>query len=62
LNDICLEYKGKKFRVKKFKELLLHISTLPMQQQKDFLIEVFEKWRGETEQFDDVCVIGVKIK
>jgi hypothetical protein len=47
--------------VKKFKELLVQISTFPMQQQKDFLIEAFEKWKGETKQVDDVCVIGVKI-
>jgi serine phosphatase RsbU (regulator of sigma subunit)/Tfp pilus assembly protein PilF len=53
--------KGKKFMVKKFKELLINIATLPMSQQKQHLIDVFEKWKGENEQVDDVCIIGVRI-
>ena len=53
--------KGKKFMNKKFKELLTSISHLPMQEQKDNLISTLNNWRGELEQVDDVCVIGVRI-
>jgi hypothetical protein len=32
-----------------------------MEQQKKKLDEVFENWKGDLEQVDDVCVIGVRI-
>ena len=32
-----------------------------MEKQKQIIDNVFEKWKGEIEQIDDVCVIGVKI-
>ena len=53
--------KGKKFMVKKMREYVLSISHLPMQEQYQKLDEVFSKWKGELEQVDDVCVIGVRI-
>lgn len=53
--------KGKKFMYKQFKNLLLKISNLPLNQQKEILDDTFENWRGDLEQIDDVCVIGVKI-
>ncbi len=53
--------KGKKFMYKQFKNLLLKISHLPLDQQKKVLNDTFENWRGDLEQIDDVCVIGVKI-
>ena len=52
---------GKKFMYKQFKELLLSIVSLPMNDQKAKLNSVFEEWRGELEQLDDVLVIGVRI-
>jgi hypothetical protein len=30
-------------------------------QEKEFLDETIEKWRGEQEQVDDICIIGVRI-
>ena len=53
--------KGKKFKVKPFKNYLISIAHLPMQEQKEKLNETFLAWKGEHEQVDDVCVIGVKI-
>jgi hypothetical protein len=32
-----------------------------METQKQKLQDAFEQWRGQLEQVDDVCVIGVKI-
>ncbi len=52
---------GKKLKSKPFKELLLSIHALSMNTQKEKLAEAFEKWKGNLEQIDDVCVIGVKI-
>ncbi len=52
---------GKKLKYKPFKELLLSIQTQNMEQQKNSLNKFFEEWRGEHEQIDDVCVMGLKI-
>ncbi len=53
--------KGKKFKSKSFKSLLLSIQDQPMEEQKKIIDATFEKWKGSLEQIDDVCVIGVKI-
>ncbi|MGV6862107.1 MAG: SpoIIE family protein phosphatase [Putridiphycobacter sp.] len=53
--------KGKKFKLKNLKNLLLEISTLTPDQQQARLENAFYNWKGEIEQLDDVCVIGVKI-
>ena len=53
--------KGKKFKAKAFRELLLSIQGKSMEQQRVVIDEAFEKWKGNLEQVDDVCVIGVKI-
>ncbi|TXB64797.1 tetratricopeptide repeat protein [Vicingus serpentipes] len=53
--------KGKKFKAKAFRELLLSIQETPMEEQKTKIDNAFENWRGNLEQIDDVCVIGVRI-
>jgi hypothetical protein len=46
---------------KNLKELLLSIHSKPMLEQKEYLDQFFENWKGDVEQVDDVCIIGVKI-
>jgi tetratricopeptide (TPR) repeat protein/serine phosphatase RsbU (regulator of sigma subunit) len=53
--------KNKKFMVKKMREYILSISHLPMKEQHQNIKDTFNKWKGDLEQIDDVCVIGVKI-
>ena len=53
--------KGKKFKFKNLKELILSVSEKPMLEQKMIIDETFESWKGGLEQVDDVCLIGVKI-
>ncbi|MDG2228385.1 MAG: tetratricopeptide repeat protein [Flavobacteriales bacterium] len=53
--------KGKKFMIKKMREYVLSISNLTMAEQHKCITEVFSNWKGDVEQVDDVCVIGVKI-
>jgi serine phosphatase RsbU (regulator of sigma subunit) len=53
--------KGKKFKYKQLEELLLSISQLSMTEQRNALNEAFNSWKGDTEQTDDVLIIGVKI-
>lgn len=52
---------GKKLMKKTFKEELLKIHLQPMSEQKKYLNQFFENWKGNTEQIDDVCVIGIRI-
>jgi serine phosphatase RsbU (regulator of sigma subunit) len=53
--------KGKKFKPSNFRKLLLSIQDQPLSKQKELLNEAFENWRGDLEQIDDVCIIGVRI-
>jgi serine phosphatase RsbU (regulator of sigma subunit) len=53
--------KGKKFKASNLKTLLLNIHKKTMQEQETIIAETFEKWKGNIEQIDDVCLIGLKI-
>lgn len=51
---------GKKLKYKPFKNQLIQNNHLPIQKQVKILDDFFETWKGEYEQVDDVCVIGIK--
>ena len=53
--------KGKKFKYKAFKELLLKNSNNTLSSQKDQIEMAFNDWKGNQDQVDDVCIIGVKL-
>ncbi len=53
--------KGKKFKYKQLEELFLSIAAKPMEEQRSVLDSVFNDWKGELEQVDDVLVIGVRV-
>lgn len=50
----------KKYSQRRFQELLLKLSSIPMNQQEDELDKEFREWKGEHNQLDDICVMGVK--
>lgn len=52
---------GKKFKYKQFSELLLSNTNLSQKQQAELIKKAFIDWKGELEQVDDVCIIGIKI-
>ncbi|HLP11148.1 MAG TPA: SpoIIE family protein phosphatase [Flavobacteriales bacterium] len=52
---------GKKFKYSQFKEKLNEIYGLDLEKQREMLDHEFENWKGEYEQLDDVCVIGVRV-
>jgi len=53
--------KGKKYKSKPFKNFLLSISSKSMDEQKSLLENEFETWKGDLEQTDDICIMGVKL-
>jgi serine phosphatase RsbU (regulator of sigma subunit) len=52
---------GKKFMTKHFKKVLLSIQHLSMPEQNNYLKNLFQEWKGNNEQVDDVLVIGIRI-
>jgi serine phosphatase RsbU (regulator of sigma subunit) len=53
--------KGKKMKLAPFRELLTSLADKNMDNQCAVLLHEFEKWKGNFEQLDDVCIIGVRV-
>lgn len=51
----------KKLKSNRFKQLLFELSKIPIHERPIFLKENFDRWKGEQEQLDDVCIFGVEI-
>lgn len=52
---------GKKLKRAGFKDLVLELANRPLEQQMHALDSFFDSWKGNFEQVDDVCVIGIKV-
>ena len=52
--------KQKKFMSMQLKETIVAMSKEPMLRQGERLNEIFEEWRGDSSQVDDVTLIGVR--
>jgi len=53
--------KNKKFYYQPIRNLFLKISQKDLADQKEIIEETFNDWKKDTEQTDDVCVVGVRI-
>ncbi len=51
--------KGKKFSSKRFKEMLLSIQHLNMNEQEHIFKKTIIDWKGDLDQIDDICVLGI---
>jgi sigma-B regulation protein RsbU (phosphoserine phosphatase) len=51
----------KKFNHNLFCELLLKIQGRKVMEQKEMLARVFNEWKGDSDQIDDVTVLGIRI-
>lgn len=51
---------GKKYMRKRFKEFILSIWHLPMDEEERMFEQEFQNWKNGYKQIDDVCVMGVK--
>jgi PAS domain S-box-containing protein len=52
---------GKKLKTNNFKNILLGIQNMTMQEQEKHLDNFVENWKAGTEQVDDILVIGVRL-
>lgn len=52
--------RGKKMKYKTLKNFLIEAKNKPMEEVKELLINKFNDWKGDLEQLDDVCIIGVR--
>jgi serine phosphatase RsbU (regulator of sigma subunit) len=62
IHDQLSDINIKKYQKNKFRKLILENSELSMENQKQKIIDNFEKWKGVNYQTDDVTVLGFKIK
>ena len=53
--------KGKKYKYTRFREFILSICQLPLEQQRELLNSEIENWKGDLSQLDDILVIGTRI-
>ena len=53
--------KGKKLKYKPFLAQLIQLNNLNMLEQEIELKTFFETWKGNVDQTDDVCLIGIRI-
>ena len=53
--------KGKKFKYKTLKELILSAQGKTLADQKDIYHSAFFDWKRDMEQVDDVCLMGVEV-
>lgn len=49
----------KRYMIRRFRELLLQINSEPLAVQRDILFETIMEWKGDTEQTDDILVLGM---
>lgn len=53
--------KGKKFKYKPFKDMLLSLMGKAPEVQRNTLEQRLHNWQGNLEQVDDICVIGIRV-
>lgn len=52
---------GKKYKLKRFRDLLERVHTLPMDEQYESIFQELAEWQGDHEQVDDIMILGVRI-
>ena len=52
--------RSKKYKSANFKRFLIRLHDQPIKHSKDLLLDELERWKGDHEQVDDICIIGVE--
>lgn len=51
----------KKYTYRRMNELFQEIYKLPIEEQHDKIQRAFMDWKGDREQTDDVCLMGIRL-
>ena len=51
----------KKYTTKRLKKLMISLQDTSMEKQKSIFTSELEQWKGNHEQIDDICIIGVRV-
>jgi sigma-B regulation protein RsbU (phosphoserine phosphatase) len=51
----------RKFKSKRLKNIVLSVQGKSMSEQKEIFAQEFQNWKGDKEQIDDVCFIGISL-
>ncbi|MEO6303204.1 MAG: tetratricopeptide repeat protein [Bacteroidia bacterium] len=52
---------AKKFKSRQLNEFLISVSEKPISKQAEILNNRFIEWKGDLEQIDDICIIGIQL-
>lgn len=52
---------GRKFMIKRLRELLLEVHEKPMEEQRQILDQRLKDWMGKHKQIDDILLMGFKV-
>ena len=52
---------SKKFRKQQMRELFKNVALLQPNEQKTSILSKFNIWKGDTEQIDDILILGFSI-
>ncbi len=50
-----------KFKTKPFKQLLIDVSPLNMENQREMIVTTHDSWKGHRDQVDDILIIGIRV-
>ena len=53
--------KGKKFKAKALRDLIIQNGGKSMSEQKIILKSALNEWMGDLEQVDDICLLGIRV-
>ncbi len=51
----------KKFLRNQFKQVMLKIHKNPLEVQKEMLLNIYNRWKGNGDQVDDITVVGLRL-
>jgi len=52
---------GKKLKSRPLLKIISELAGHSMEEQRAMLANTFEMWRGDNEQIDDVCMMGIRV-